>query len=165
MMLLCLCLSNIWGQGHYVCTHGNGILWQVCCALLVLTEVVLLCLMSLEYMVWCDDACRGLNAPETVGQYAVIFIYKDGKHNLASSVVSKTCNFINLIYCFDVWIFSILDFISHTSVEDSAIDCHPESMDYDGNEFCLIFRQRTIAAHIFRDLISVCIASILSLRF
>jgi len=33
--------------------------------------------------------CRGLNAPETVGQYAVIFIYKDGKHNLASSVVSN----------------------------------------------------------------------------
>jgi len=35
------------------------------------------------------NVCRGLNAPETVGQYAVIFIYKDGKHNLASSVVSN----------------------------------------------------------------------------
>jgi len=36
----------------------------------------------------CVDACRELNAPETVGQYAVIFVYKDGKHDLASSVVS-----------------------------------------------------------------------------
>jgi len=47
---------------------------------------------SVKYAViyMCLCVCiSGLKAPESVGQYAVIFIYKDGKHNLASSVV---CN-------------------------------------------------------------------------
>jgi len=35
----------------------------------------------------CVCVASGLKAPETVGQYSVIFVYRDGKHNLASSVV------------------------------------------------------------------------------
>jgi len=52
-------------------------------------------------------ANSGLKAPESVGQYAVIFIYKDGKHNLASSVVSK----LNRSF-FLVWFLSASLYVS-----------------------------------------------------
>jgi len=56
----------------------------------LLAWFVFLCVEYAVIYIWRLCVCiSGLNAPESVGQYAVIFIYKDGKHNLASSVVGN----------------------------------------------------------------------------